>query len=102
MKLKLKQDVRWKDKGYSISYSMCEVFSILFYFICITCYTCINKYGRYYAVETVKARKQGNGTIILVPKVPDIFENVEPNEYFDADTDNLVKDVQLRGAELSD
>ena len=24
------------------------------------------------------------------------------NEYFDADTDNLVKDVQLRGAELSD
>lgn len=53
-------------------------------------------------METVKARKQGNGTIILVPKVPDIFESVEPNEYFDADTDNLVKDVQLRGAELSD
>ncbi|AOO74318.1 hypothetical protein [Ligilactobacillus salivarius] len=53
-------------------------------------------------MEIVKARKQGNRTIILVPKVPDIFENVEPNEYFDADTDNLVKDVQLRGSELSD
>ena len=42
-------------------------------------------------METVKASK-----------VPDIFENVEPNEYFNSDTDNLVKDVQLRGAELSD
>lgn len=53
-------------------------------------------------METVKARKQRNRTIILAPKVPDIFENVESNEYFDADTDNVVKDVQLRGAELSD
>ena len=53
-------------------------------------------------METVKARKQGNGTIILVPKVPDIFENIEPNEYFDADTGNLVKDVQFRVAELRD
>ena len=52
--------------------------------------------------ETYLISKQENGTIILVPKVPDIFENVELNEYFDADTDNLVKDVQLRGAELSD
>lgn len=52
--------------------------------------------------KQLKLEKQGNGTIILVPKIPDIFENVESNEYFDADTDNLVKDVQLRGAELSD
>lgn len=29
MKLKLKQEGQWKDKGYGISYSMCEVFFIL-------------------------------------------------------------------------
>ena len=51
--------------------------------------------------ETYLISKQENGTIILVPKVPDIFENVELNEYFDADTDNLVKEGELRGSEHS-
>ena len=61
MKLKLKQDVRWKDKGYSISYSMCEVFSILFYFICITYYTCINKYKRYMQWKQLKLENKEMG-----------------------------------------
>lgn len=35
----------------------------------------------------------------MVPKVKDIFKDVKPQEYYDADTDNLVRDYHPEGAE---
>lgn len=67
-------------------------------------------------MEMTKTRKQGNATVItlasnlhvpvnkefyickfkdgaisLIPKLNDMFANVKPNQYKDADTDNLAK-----------
>lgn len=78
-------------------------------------------------MEIVKTRKQGNavavtlakklgvkpgmtyylskrkdGSIIMVPKVKDIFDNAKPGEYYDADTDKLVRDYRPKGAEKTD
>lgn len=52
--------------------------------------------------ETYYLSKRKDGSIIMVPKVKDIFENVQPQEYYDADTDNLVRDYHSMGAERID
>lgn len=52
--------------------------------------------------ETYYLSKRKDGSIVMVPKVKDIFENVQPREYYDADTDNLVRDYQPKGAEKTD
>ncbi len=75
-------------------------------------------------METTKIRKQGNslvltisknlgyelgteffisketdGSLILIPKVPDIYANASENEYKDMDTDNLATGFVPGGAE---
>lgn len=54
------------------------------------------------AGETYYLSKRKDGSIIMIPKVKDIFENVQPQEYYDADTDDLVRDYQPKGAEKAD
>lgn len=52
--------------------------------------------------ETYYLSKRKDGSIIMISKVKDIFENVQLKEYYDADTDNLVRNYQPEGAEKGD
>ncbi|QDR73592.1 AbrB family transcriptional regulator (plasmid) [Limosilactobacillus reuteri] len=78
-------------------------------------------------MDTVKTRQQGNtiavtlskkfnipageeyyitksdtGVITLVPKVKDIFVNVQEGQYSDADEDGLARNFTPKGSELDD
>lgn len=46
--------------------------------------------------------KRNDGSIVMIPKVKDIFENVQPQEYHDADVDGLVRNYRREGAEKID
>jgi len=78
-------------------------------------------------MDSVKARKQGNSvmvtlssslgisagqefyitktpddSILLVPKVTDIYQNVRPGEFDDIDDDHISRNFQPQGKELAD
>lgn len=46
--------------------------------------------------------KKKDGSIILIPTAKDIFKDAKPQEYCDADTDNLVRDYHPEGLEKLD
>lgn len=52
--------------------------------------------------KTYYLSKRKDGSIIMVPKVQDIFRKVQPQEYYDADTDNLVRNYRPYGSDKID
>lgn len=52
--------------------------------------------------KTYYLSKRKDGSIIMIPKAKDIFKDVKPQEYYDADTDNLVRNYHAEGNEKVD